>query len=248
MDFCAPAMIFLIALVVVAFVGHLLWLLGAEIAKNVFSAAPPRGREPRFHSEHDCPRCGERLRSFEQNCPACGLEREGDTARALRNLDITADAIEELVREGKTPTPAFNNCSGKHSGFLTTAVQYGEPTKDYIKYNHPVQRRLREIEAAVKKVEAAFGKKTVADLPVDQHELIALCAPRLCLISYGVPAAGDPNWVDARGSFMAAVLAGPSPAGPSPRTAAARATPVAAPVAVRLSALGGVWKVVRPAN
>ncbi len=61
--------------------------------------------------------------------------------------------------------------------------------------------------------EAAFGKKTVADLPVDQHELIALCAPRLCFISYGVPEGkpfGDPNWVDAHGSFMAAVLAGPA--------------------------------------
>jgi lysophospholipase L1-like esterase len=57
--------------------------------------------------------------------------------------------------------------------------------------------------------EATFGKKTVADLPVDQHQLIALCAPRLCFISYGlIP--GDPNWVDARGSFMAGVLAGPA--------------------------------------
>jgi lysophospholipase L1-like esterase len=61
--------------------------------------------------------------------------------------------------------------------------------------------------------ESKFGKKTVADLPVDQHELIALCAPRLCFISYGVPEGkpfGDPNWVDAHGSFMAAVLAGPA--------------------------------------
>ena len=57
--------------------------------------------------------------------------------------------------------------------------------------------------------EASFGKKTAGDLPVDQHELIALCAPRLCLISSGVPP-GDPNWIDARGSFMAAVLAGPA--------------------------------------
>jgi hypothetical protein len=57
--------------------------------------------------------------------------------------------------------------------------------------------------------EASFGAKTAADLPVDQHQLIALCAPRLCLVSYGVPP-GDPNWVDARGSFMAAVLAGPA--------------------------------------
>jgi lysophospholipase L1-like esterase len=50
---------------------------------------------------------------------------------------------------------------------------------------------------------------TAADLPVDSHELIALCAPRPCFISYGVTEHGDPNWVDAHGSFMAAVLASP---------------------------------------
>lgn len=50
---------------------------------------------------------------------------------------------------------------------------------------------------------------TAADLPVDSHELIALCAPRPCFISYGVVERGDAKWVDARGSFMAAVLAGP---------------------------------------
>jgi L-asparaginase II len=53
--------------------------------------------------------------------------------------------LEALVRENAVPTPAFNNCSGKHSGFLTTAVTYGEPTRGYIKYDHPVQRRLREV-------------------------------------------------------------------------------------------------------
>ena len=51
--------------------------------------------------------------------------------------------------------------------------------------------------------------KTVADLPVDSHELIALCAPRPCFISYGVVEHGDAKWVDAHGSFMAGVLAGP---------------------------------------
>ena len=49
---------------------------------------------------------------------------------------------------------------------------------------------------------------TAADLPVDSHELVALCAPRPCFISYGV-LPGDPPWVDAHGSFMAGVLAGP---------------------------------------
>lgn len=54
-------------------------------------------------------------------------------------------SIEALARENALPTAAFNNCSGKHSGFLTTAVAYGEPTKGYIKYDHPVQRRLRGV-------------------------------------------------------------------------------------------------------
>lgn len=57
--------------------------------------------------------------------------------------------------------------------------------------------------------EATFGSKNAADLPVDSHQLIALCAPRLCFVSYGVEP-GDPKWVDARGSFMAAILAGPA--------------------------------------
>jgi len=58
--------------------------------------------------------------------------------------------------------------------------------------------------------DALFGPKTAGDLPVDSHELIALCAPRPCFISYGVVEKGDAKWVDAHGSFMAAVAAGPA--------------------------------------
>ena len=57
--------------------------------------------------------------------------------------------------------------------------------------------------------EAVFGSKTAGDLPVDAHELIALCAPRLVFISYGVPGQGDAKWLDQQGSYMAAVAAGP---------------------------------------
>lgn len=53
--------------------------------------------------------------------------------------------VEALARENKLPTAAYNNCSGKHSGFLATAVTYGEPTKGYITYDHPVQQRLRSV-------------------------------------------------------------------------------------------------------
>lgn len=53
------------------------------------------------------------------------------------------------------------------------------------------------------------GSKNAGDLPVDSNELIALCAPRLTFISYGVPEKGDAKWLDQHGSFMAAVAAGP---------------------------------------
>jgi hypothetical protein len=57
--------------------------------------------------------------------------------------------------------------------------------------------------------EASFGSKNAGDLPVDAHELIALCAPRLTFISYGIPERGDANWLDQQGSYMATVAAGP---------------------------------------
>jgi hypothetical protein len=55
------------------------------------------------------------------------------------------------------------------------------------------------------------GPLTPQDLPVDAHELIALCAPRPLFISYGAESGpgAEGQWVDQRGSFLAAVAAGP---------------------------------------
>jgi hypothetical protein len=38
--------------------------------------------------------------------------------------------------------------------------------------------------------------------------LIALAAPRLVFISYGIPEKGDAKWLDQQGSYMATVAAG----------------------------------------
>jgi hypothetical protein len=51
------------------------------------------------------------------------------------------------------------------------------------------------------------GPLTPNELPVDSHELIALCAPRPVFIGAGA-IQGD-GWVDPRGMFMAEVAAGP---------------------------------------
>jgi hypothetical protein len=51
------------------------------------------------------------------------------------------------------------------------------------------------------------GPLTVDALPVDSHELIALCAPRPVFIGAGA-IQGD-GWVDPKGMFLSAVAAGP---------------------------------------
>ena len=38
------------------------------------------------------------------------------------------------------PTPLHNNCSGKHTGFLTLARHLGAPIAGYVDIDHPVQR------------------------------------------------------------------------------------------------------------
>jgi TolB protein len=52
------------------------------------------------------------------------------------------------------------------------------------------------------------GPLTWNDLPVDSHELVALCAPRPVFVSVGSPQV-EGQWVDAKGMFMATVAAGP---------------------------------------
>lgn len=52
------------------------------------------------------------------------------------------------------------------------------------------------------------GPLTSNDLPVDSHELVALCAPRPVFISSGSPTV-EGQWVDAKGMFLGGVFAGP---------------------------------------
>jgi len=52
------------------------------------------------------------------------------------------------------------------------------------------------------------GPLTTNDLPVDAHELIAMCAPRPVFISTGAPKV-EGGWVDAKGMFLGAADASP---------------------------------------
>ncbi len=56
-------------------------------------------------------------------------------------------AREQLRQAGESPRAVHNNCSGKHTGFLCTAVHLGEDTRGYIEVDHSVQKRVRQTVA-----------------------------------------------------------------------------------------------------
>jgi hypothetical protein len=76
---------------------------------------------------------------------------------------------------------------------LTGSGEYHWMAGNYIKYAS---------------VESKTGAWNADMLPVDSHQLIALCAPRLVFISYGIPEQGDALWLDQYGSWQATIAAG----------------------------------------
>lgn len=50
-----------------------------------------------------------------------------------------------MVRAGIEPGRVHNNCSGKHTGMLTTCRFLDEPTRGYIERDHPAQQRWFDV-------------------------------------------------------------------------------------------------------
>lgn len=76
------------------------------------------------------------------------LSRAGLTPADLEcgaHLPTHVPSQHALVRAGEAPSPLHNNCSGKHAAMLATAVHQGEPTRGYLKADHPVQRRVLRV-------------------------------------------------------------------------------------------------------
>jgi lysophospholipase L1-like esterase len=122
-----------------------------------------------------------------------GVSRYGKAALVTMAFD-TRFALVLVGSSGEGGAKLHRRNFGEAVENLTSAGEYHWMAGNFLKYGAS---------------EATFGSKNAGDLPVDAHELIALCAPRLTFISYGVPEKGDAKWLDQQGSFMATVAAGP---------------------------------------
>src|SRR4029077_2851164 len=122
-----------------------------------------------------------------------GVSRFGKAALVAMAYD-TRFAVVLIGSSGEGGTKLHRRNWGEAVENLTGSGEYHWMAGNFLKYGAS---------------EATFGSKTPGDLPVDAHELLALCAPRPTFISYGVPEKGDAKWLDHQGSFMAAVAAEP---------------------------------------
>ncbi|MEO8098689.1 MAG: acetylxylan esterase [Acidobacteriota bacterium] len=122
-----------------------------------------------------------------------GVSRYGKAALVTMAYD-TRFAVVLVGSSGEGGAKLHRRNWGEAVENLTGAGEYHWMAGNFLKYGAS---------------EASFGSKNAGDIPVDSHELLALCAPRLTFISYGVPEKGDAKWLDHQGSYIAAVAAGP---------------------------------------
>jgi hypothetical protein len=114
-----------------------------------------------------------------------GHSRYGKAALVAMAYDLRF-AIGYISSSGEGGAKLFRRNFGEQIGNVAGTGEYHWMAGNFLKYAGPL---------------------TENDLPVDAHELIALCAPRPVFIGAG--ATNGDGWVDAKGMFLAAVGAGP---------------------------------------
>ncbi len=139
---------------------------------------------------------------------AWGASRALDYFETDKSVDAKQVGIEGHSRYGKAALVAMAFDSRIAIGFISSSGEGGANL-----YRRNFGEQLENVAGTGEYHWMAgnfikyAGPLTANDLPVDSHELIALCAPRPVFISAGATQ-GD-GWVDAKGMFLAAVGAGP---------------------------------------
>jgi hypothetical protein len=140
---------------------------------------------------------------------AWGASRALDYFETDKSVDAKQVGIEGLSRYGKAALVTMAYDQRFAIGFIGSS---GEGGAKILRRNFGEQVENLASTAEYHWMAGNFlkyaGPLTPNDLPVDSHELIALCASRPVFISSGSQQV-EGGWVDAKGMFLGAVGAGP---------------------------------------
>jgi peptidoglycan/xylan/chitin deacetylase (PgdA/CDA1 family) len=138
-----------------------------------------------------------------------GASRVLDYFETDKTVDAKRVAIEGLSRYGKAALVAMAYDPRFAIGFIASSGeggakilrrQFGEQVENVAATSEYHWMAGNFIKYA--------GPLTPSDLPVDAHELVALCAPRPVFISSGSPQV-EGGWIDGKGMFLGGAGAGP---------------------------------------
>jgi peptidoglycan/xylan/chitin deacetylase (PgdA/CDA1 family) len=138
-----------------------------------------------------------------------GASRALDYLETDKSVDAKQVGIEGLSRYGKAALVTMAYDPRFAIGFIASSGEGGAKL-----YRHLMGEQVENLAGTGEYHWMAgnfiryAGPLTVNDLPVDAHELIALCAPRPVFVSSGSPEV-EGNWIDGKGMFLGAVGAGP---------------------------------------
>jgi hypothetical protein len=141
---------------------------------------------------------------------AWGASRALDYFETDKNVNARQVGIEGHSRFGKTALVAMAYDRRFAVAYISSSGEGGAKL-----YRHIYGEEVSNLAATGEFhwVDGNFlryaGPRTTDDLPVDAHELIALCAPRPVFIGGGDSAPNKDGWADAKGMFLAAANAGP---------------------------------------
>ncbi len=107
---------------------------------------------------------------------ACG--RDAACLECGAHWPTSSSAARALAADGGRPSALHNNCSGKHAGFVCTAVASGRDVAGYVAPDHPT---MRDVIAAVSAVTGVrLGDQVPAvdgcSIPTYEVPLVALAA------------------------------------------------------------------------
>ena len=141
---------------------------------------------------------------------AWGASRALDYLETDKAVDARQVAIMGHSRFGKAALVSMAYDKRFAAAYISSAGTGGDKL-----YRHVMGEQLENLAAAptfyywmAGNFMKYAGPLTTGDLPVDAHELVALCAPRPVFIGVGSTTAGD-AWADPMGEFLGAVGAGP---------------------------------------
>jgi L-asparaginase II len=140
------------------------------------------------------------------------LARAGRDARCLEcgtHWPSSSSAASALAAAGEVPSALHNNCSGKHAGFICTAVAEGRDPSGYVAPEHPTMRAVTQAMAAVTGADLSSATPAVDGCSIPTYR-IALRALASGFARFGTGNGLPAGFAAAAQRLRAAVAANPA--------------------------------------